>query len=266
MLAKLVATLPAKIAAAALGGALIVGGGATALAAGNLHGAAHHAAHGSSRGGNTAPAQGKHAHTAALAGTLKAYDAGARTITVDGKKADAGDEHNAGGATSTFTIAVNANTRVNGRHAKTLADLANAIGSKVQVQALDDGKGTLTAWKVTVGDKAGDQGQQGAHFEGSVGSVDTAASTFTLQPAQGNALTIHVSPSTTFEGVQGLAGLKSGMRVEAEGAAQPDGSVAATKVHAHAQGDQGDQGDQGAGHGHHGKGPRGHAKGEGHDD
>lgn len=240
MLAKIASTLPSKLALAALGGALIIGGGATAMAAGHSHHATHE---------TTSSANGKHAHTVGLVGTLKAYDAGAGTITVDGKKASDGDEHSGDSstgsnsstsATGTFTIAVNSATRVNGEHAKTLADLAKAIGSKVQVQALDDGKGNLTAWKVTVGGK--DEDQQAGHYKGTIGTVDTNASTFTLQPEQGNPLTIHVSPQTSFEGVAGLADLKSGMKAEVRGTQQPDGSIEASKVRAK-DAHQGDKGE-----------------------
>ena len=57
----------------------------------------------------------------------------------------------------TVTIAVDANTRVNGEHASTLADLAKATGHKVEVQARKRSGNTPQATKVTVQGKEDEQ-------------------------------------------------------------------------------------------------------------
>jgi hypothetical protein len=56
---------------------------------------------------------------------------------------------------SPCTITVNTTTTVNGEHASALADLANAIGHKVQVQADKQGN-SWVASKVTLEGAAGD--------------------------------------------------------------------------------------------------------------
>jgi hypothetical protein len=277
MLAKLAILLHGKVALAVIGGLLVVGTGATAAAAATGHlpitipGITHsEATHTPDADGNN----DNHAHTVAVEGTLKAYDATAHTITVTGQKADAdsndtgntdntgntgddttptpsathssddGSDQNKGVTQGTFTIAVNGDTRVNGKHASTLADLTKAIGSKVQVQANDDGKGNLTAWKVTItGDDnngSGGNGDQGHAFVGTVGSVNTGASSFTLAAARGDSanngtspttLTVDVSSQTKFAGtVHSLSDLHSGMRVAVLGTTQSSGSVAASEV------------------------------------
>jgi uncharacterized protein DUF5666 len=56
----------------------------------------------------------------------------------------------ADGAKTPTTITVNADTKLDGQRASTLADLARAIGRKVQVQAQKQSNGSLVAWKITV--------------------------------------------------------------------------------------------------------------------
>ena len=266
MLAKLAAILQSKVALAAIGGALVIGGATAAAATGNLHipGLTQE----KPDNDNSHDQDGHHGHTVAINGTLKAYNAGAKTITVEGKMSDedknAGPDHDKTPTasktpaahetktpaaheiktpaahetkgpevtkapektptTGTFTIVVNADTKVNGR-ADALADLTKAVGSHVQVQAQEDSKGNLTAWKVTVGSENDDH--SGGHNSGNNDNQG--------QPRNAEG-TVHVSAKTTFKDLpHGLADLKSGMRVRVQGTTQVDGSIAATEVAAEGQ-------------------------------
>ncbi len=182
MLAKLTALVSSKVALAALGGVLVLGGAGTVVAAETGHlpdgvsipGVTHHQNNdqtgdqnsskngdqnndqtgdqNSSKNGDT---EGHHAHTVAIQGTLTA--ANAHTIRVTGKAEDQ-DDNNANKGTpsptcslkSPFTVALTGDTKINGQ-AKTEAELAKHIGSTVEVQATEDASCHLTASKVTVG-------------------------------------------------------------------------------------------------------------------
>lgn len=86
----------------------------------------------------------------------------------------------------------------------------------------------------------GDKSQQGVEsdnqakdddIEGSVLSVDSAATTFMLKQEDGSTLQVSVSAQTTFEGgLHGLADLTTGLRVEVQGTQESGGGIAATKV------------------------------------
>ena len=300
MLAKLSALLSSKVAIAAIGGALVLGGGATVAAAETGHLPANvqipgisHSHNDDSHGDNN----GDHGDGVAVQGTLTAYDATHHTITVTGKAEDSdendnendgddnkgsgtptagtpgtGDDHESGTPTahatgtpgtgdgegdghengtptahpthtpsptcnlkSPFTIALNGDTKINGQ-AKSESDLAKNIGSGVEVQANEGTNCALTAAKVTVQGKGDDNGDhQGKVFVGAVGTV--GASSFTLQPEQGNALTVNVSSTTRFEGVKGLSGLTHGMHAAVMGTQQSNGSISATMVAAQGTGD-----------------------------
>jgi Cu/Ag efflux protein CusF len=69
------------------------------------------------------------------------------------------------------------------------------------------------------------------HIEGPVVAIDRAARTFTVRDREHrNALsTIHLTPSTRFDGVAGLGGLHNGQRVEVK-AVRVNGALSATKV------------------------------------
>lgn len=130
---------------------------------------------------------------------------------------------------SPVTIIVNSGTKYTGT-VRDEAGLAGAIGRQIQVQATATDCKNLTAWKVTVGGK-GDQ--HGKALEGKVGTVNASGNTgsFTVQPDQGNAVTVNVTATTKFAGgVHGLGDLKSGMAVGVLGTQQSDGSVNADLV------------------------------------
>lgn len=249
MLSKLTLLLKSKVALAAIG-ALVVGGGGTAVAAAvaQSHTSANPSAHATATHGDQGD-NGNHGHTVAVEGTLKAYDAGAKTISVvpeDGKDAQ--------------TIAVNGDTRVNGEHATSLADLANAIGHKVEVQATKQSDGSLLAWKITVGGMAnGGDGQSGDHSQkdihGTVQSVDVNGNSFVVKLGDGSTVTVHVSGSTEFEGrAHKLGDLTTGEMVAVQGTAQSDGSIAANRVES---GDASGSGSGSDGHGGSGSGGSG---------
>ncbi len=97
MLAKLTALLSSKVAIAAVGAVLVIGGGATVAAAETGHlpdnvtipGITHSQ---QNTHENDQDDQGGHAHTIAIEGTLSAFDSKANTITVTGKADDQGDD------------------------------------------------------------------------------------------------------------------------------------------------------------------------------
>src|SRR6185437_7529577 len=69
------------------------------------------------------------------------------------------------------------------------------------------------------------------HIEGPIVAIDRASRTFTVRDREHrNALsTIHVTPSTRFDGVAGLGALHKGQRVDVK-AARVNGALTATKV------------------------------------
>lgn len=240
MLTRLATLVHSKIALAVLG-VVLAGGAGTAVATvangGQLpltHPATQANAAASSAHHDNAS---DHAHTISIEGTLKAYDAGAKTISVL--------PNNASSAT---TVAVNSDTRVNGEHASSLSDLTHAVGHAVQVQATKQKDGTLLAWKITVEGADTDHGSSsgtgtgqnnGSGAPGANGQVQTLHGTvvsvgvgsFVLKLDGGTQETINVSSSTHFDGAaHSLAGLKSGMQTTVRGAKQSSGAFAATQV------------------------------------
>jgi hypothetical protein len=171
--AKLAAVIQTKVAVALVGAAVVATGGTAAAmvathgdlsqigsaasqTAGNDHGAAHQASPAAGHSGQCAVSAEGTLVTVSLSG-------GSGSITV--KEAD--------GTSTTFHV--DKNTRVNGAHATTLADLARAqgAGDKVQVQANKPSgcSGTALAWKVTV-EGAGSHGQPGGGNGGGNGDGD----------------------------------------------------------------------------------------------
>jgi hypothetical protein len=250
MLDKVALLLKGK-AAAGVVALLLAGSGGTAVAvAAQTHTGPFANTHTSSAGAAKSNGQGQgpsgnaHAHTVAIEGVLTAYDADAKTIGVQKS-----------GEAATTTIAVNAQTTVNGDQATSLADLANNLHHHVQVQADQQSDNTLLAWKVTVGgpanpnagngsgagngDNGGTQGTGGSGSSdtgqrplvGTVSSVDASTSSFVLKETDGTTVTVTVSAATQFQGsVHALAGLQATMHVTVKGTKQSDGTIAATSV------------------------------------
>jgi hypothetical protein len=237
VVSKALLVVKSKLALAVLG-ALVVGGGGTAVAvaATGGHVPVLSTLVGSSHSANKTPDTGSdassHAHTISVEGVLKGYSAGASTISVV--------EH---GDTNATTIDVNSKTEVNGEHASTLSDLTKATGHKVQVQATKQSDGSLLAWKITVEAATGSQGQdqgqnqgsgqgQQTELQGTVASVGQTS--FVLKLSDGSTKTVTVSGATTFTGrAHKLADLKQGDVVNVHGTTQSGGTVAATSVEDH---------------------------------
>src|SRR5579859_3579701 len=242
MLSKLALLVQSKVAVAVLG-AVVIGGGGTAVAVAATGGhvpfiSAATSSHDATETPKADDNDSEHAHSEGIEGVLKGYDASAATISVQG-------EHD----TKPTTIAVNSATKVNGSHANTLADLTKNIGSKVEVEATKQSDGSLLALKVTVqGDGEGNgDANQANQLAGKVKSVDTANNSFQLQLADGSAKTVTVSAKTEFEGgLKDLASLTSGMTISVKGAAQSDGTFAATSVQSENTGDTSGSGGSGS--------------------
>ena len=264
MLSKALAVVHSKVALAVLGVVLVGGGGTAAAYAATNHQLPFTNTHAEAteKPDATHAAGDNHAHTVSIEGVLKAYDAGAATITVTGtahsedskpeatekpdatKTAEATEKPDATKTTtSTMTITVNAKTSINGDHASTLADLAKNIGHKVQVQADKQSNGSLVAWKVTVqgaDSQSGDDGKgsgdgstsgQGHELQGKIKSVGSGS--FVVQLADGSTKTVTVNAKTQFRGsAHSLADLKASERVSVQGSAQSDGTFLATSVQA----------------------------------
>src|SRR5260370_12723774 len=191
MLTKLITLAQGKAALAVLG-VVLVGGGSAAVALAATHSALPgQNSSSASQDNNGKSADTNHGHTVSLEGVLKAYDAGAHAISV--LKA---------GATAATSVAVNADTRVNGEHASSLADLAKNIGHKVEVSATTQTNGSLLAWKVTVQGADSDEGDGGAsddhsgqhpqhEAEGKIASVGNGS--VVLTPGNGTKMTVVVN-------------------------------------------------------------------------
>ncbi len=149
------------------------------------------------------------------------------------------DKHDGDGAngntsactlTSPFTITLGASTKINGQ-AKVAGDLANDLGRKVEVQTQEASNCTLLATKVTVAATDARSHDKNNTFVGAVGTVGT--SSFTLMPKHGPALTVNVTPATTFGGhVRKLSDLKSGMHVVVHGTLSSGATVQASHINA----------------------------------
>jgi hypothetical protein len=143
--------------------------------------------------------------------------------------------------TGTFTVVLNADTKVNGEHASNRGDLCQGIGHGVEIQATKASDGSLTAWKVTLqgkdgsdksssGGTGGEQGQSPT-ATGTISALDAAKHTFSVTSANGAVTHVIVNASTQFEGgIHSLADLHVGSHVSVQGTKQADGSILATRV------------------------------------
>ncbi|HEX9068747.1 MAG TPA: DUF5666 domain-containing protein [Ktedonobacterales bacterium] len=145
--------------------------------------------------------------------------------------------------TGTFTVGLNADTKVNGEHASTRGDLCQGIGHGVEIQATKASDGSLTAWKVTLqgkdssdkGSSGGGDGSEGqgqsATATGSISALDVAKHTLSVTAENGTVTHVTVNASTQFSGgIHSLADLHVGGHVTVQGTKQTDGSILATRV------------------------------------
>lgn len=222
MLAKAALAVKSKVAIAVLG-VLVAGTGGTAALAATGHLPSLPTQANATPSSHSQQDNANHGHTVSIEGTLKAYNASGKTISVQPNN-----------ETSSTTIAVNSDTRVNGVNATKLSDLSANIGHKVQVQATKPDKGSLIAWKITVeGDGAtGDHGQPGDTQHDIVGTISSVTATgFVVKTATGDQVTVVVNTKTAFSGAAStLTSVKTGMRVEIHGTTQSNGSFLADTV------------------------------------
>lgn len=235
MLTKVAALIQSKVALAALGVVLVGGSGtAVAVAVNNNHASSTQSSASSSSDNAHATASqtpNSHAHTVSVVGFLKAYDASAQTISVLPDR-----------ATTPTTIAVDANTTVNGANATSLSDLTANVGHKVEVSATKASSGSLLAWKITVtgdtqsgangkgsGSSNGNQGQgQQRAVTGTITSI--GANSFVVTLKDGTTQTVTITATTRFTGsAQSFSALTSKMRVTVQGTEQ-SGAFVATSV------------------------------------
>lgn len=215
LLTKAMGFIHTKTALAVLGAMLVAGGGsAVALAAthgnpGQLLsslGAPTHTANGTPQGDET-HAEGTLTNYAAPSGTTLG------TVTVQ----------QTGGTSVSF--AVNSETRVNGTHANTLADLPGVVGGRVQVQGEQQGSGNPLATKISV-----EGPTNSVELHGTVGSVNAQGNSFVLV-TDSSSVTVLVTSDTKFShDSSGLGSLQTGARVNVQGVKQAGGSVVATHI------------------------------------
>ena len=270
MLAKLTGLLSGKATLTALG-IVLVGGAATAttVAATTGHLGPMQTPHIGGANATHTPdndnAQGVHAHTISIQGTLASITscpASVSKLTLTDAQASA--EHTeqdddtakatkTPGAEATenaakvdadmkavsgpVVVAVNKDTRVTGADVQNLADLCGHLKDRVEAQATKGANGTFTAWKVTLlgsgQDGTGSNGSgagQEMNLEGTIKAINLTKSSFTLTTPTGD-VTVTVSANTEFDGnVHALAQAKVGAHVAVHGVKQSNGSVAASRI------------------------------------
>jgi hypothetical protein len=274
MLAKLAALLQGKAALTALG-VVLLGGAATATTVAATTGhlgpiqTPHIGGDSATKGADNQDnhdAQGAHAHTVSIQGTLTSITSCPSSATSNGTTtsitrltltdAKISPEHTeqdnatkTPGAEATedtaksdaamssvsgpVAIAVTKDTRVTGAHVSTLVDLCGQLKQRVEAQTTKAANGTYTAWKVTLlgsGDNSNSGAAQEVTLQGTVKALNLAHSSFTLTTTSGD-VTVIVSAKTEFQGsVHALAEAKTGAHVTVRGVKQADGSVAASAV------------------------------------
>ncbi len=228
MLGKLAFLFKGKAAVAILGTLLLAGGGTTAVLAANgaqvqlpligqsqlqeHHGNDASDDHGNNQGNN-------HNGGQQVEGTISSIDAGHSSFVVKP------------GQGATVTVVVNAQT--------VFEEGLNGFGSlkvglHVEAKGALQSDGSLLASKVEGqndnDNQANDQNE--TELRGTIGSINAGNSSFVLKLSNGTTKTVIVSAQTVFDGgFHSAADLKAGVFVEVKGNLQPDGRVAATRVH-----------------------------------
>ncbi|HLJ80063.1 MAG TPA: DUF5666 domain-containing protein [Ktedonobacterales bacterium] len=252
MIHSLALLFKSKLAVAVLGTVLIVGAGTSAALAangaqmpfvsnGHLSSAA---SSGNGSSDNTSHHDGQQAE-----GAISSVDSGHSSFVLTPEQGSA------------VTVVVNAQTEFEGG-LHSFADLK--VGLHAEAKGSFQSDGSLLATKVEGQNDGNDNGDQNANeneLTGTIGSINTANSTFVLQVSGGTTKTVQVSKSTEFDGgVNSFSDLKTGMTVEVKGNLQSDGTLAATRVHRE---DDGSGGSGSSGSGSSGSGSGGHGDGDG---
>jgi Domain of unknown function (DUF5666) len=192
-----------------------------ALFADNDHG------RGSSHGGGVAVASGAQApspiagrggHSGQeIEGIVQSVDSSGGTLTVADERL------------GTVTVETNESTLIRfGGMVLTMSDLAT--GMRVHVKASPNVDGTYLATEIIVQDNGSDGETE---VSGTIASIDSTTSSFTVQEADGTIVTVATDSSTIFRigHVAGtFANLAVGDVVEVSGLAQADGSILARRV------------------------------------
>jgi hypothetical protein len=140
---------------------------------------------------------------------------------------------------SPLTVIVNADTEFEG---VTNSFAALKAGMEVEFGGASQADGSFLAAKIERGtnaenDNDEDDNHQQAEASGAIATI--GGSSFTPNDEHGT-VTITVTNTTTFEGVEGIANLKGERRVKVRGAQQSDGSSAARHVQVDDSGHGGD--------------------------
>ncbi len=276
MLSKVLSVVQSKAALAVLGVVLVGGGGTAAAYAATGHQLPLMGtqAQATEKPDATHTAD-NHAHTVSIEGVLKSSNGSTITVLSYGEKPDTTDAAQGTDAAkgtevpdatkapeateapegtkapeatktpTTITITVNAQTRINGDGASTLADLAKNIGHRVQVQAEKQSDGSYVAWKVTVqgadsdGSHDGNGSTSTSHvptvtvqvngLQGTIKSVSQGS--IVIQLADGSTKTVYINAQTQFKGTyNGATSLKTGVKVNIQATTQADGTLLATSI------------------------------------
>ena len=167
--------------------------------------------------------------TAGVQGTIASVNAAASNFVVSAQQNNAG--------VSSVTVTVSLQTEFRGA-LRAFTDLRVGMHVKVSGTA-QSGASAFAASEVEDEHEANNQDDQhngdqdASQFKGTVGSVNSAQSSFTLSLTDGATKTVTVSAQTEFEGgLHSLADLTPGQHVSVKGTLQADGSIAASSVEA----------------------------------
>jgi hypothetical protein len=169
------------------------------------------------------------AATTEVQGAIASVNAAASNFVVTAQQNSA--------SVTSFTVTVSPQTEFRGAlHA--FSDLR--VGMRVKASGTaQSGASAFAASEIEDEHEAGHQDEQGpgdqdaSQFKGTVGSVNSAQSTFTLGLVDDTTKTVAVSSQTEFEGgLHSLADLTQGQHVSVKEVLQADGSIAASSVEA----------------------------------
>jgi hypothetical protein len=247
MLAKLAALFHSKVGIAAVGAILVAGGGA---AVATTTGATSHlplasfAQNGSRDDDDATKTPGGVGEQQEIEGIVASVNGAGSSFVLtvkheaDDSHGDSSDEHGTPttaatpkSTTSAVTVSVTTDTKFEGV-TKSFADLKAGMRAEVGGASQADGSVLAATIEASTGNDA-ENDQDDAHPEGEItGVVATVGVTsFSVKDALGATTTVTVSHATNVEDGTGIVDLRVGMRVDVRGAKQPNGSIAAQRVH-----------------------------------